>query len=377
MNTIKSTFILLRDAGIAWKDDKATRIAAALAYYTIFSLAPLLMITVIFVGMFFGERAAKNEIAIQLETMVGPDLATFIQSLLVSTAQPTSANLASVVSLGVILFGASGIFLQLQDALNTIWHVEPEEAGILALIKQRIFLFMMAFSLGFVLILSIAANVLVSILVRFLYSSQSFLVEWLEEYGILEWLANEGISVEMLLQIFNVTTYIPLLTYFISFLITAFLFAILFKFLPNIDVSWGDVWGGALFTAVLFGLGTFGLSIYFSRSSVGSVYGVAGSLVTLLAWIYYSGMVFLYGAEVTKLYIERFRRKPKVLLEVTTEPASQTENSESVSFVEPPSTKTSSSIPQPFLTASGVILAVITFISGLIISQILRPSRRN
>ncbi|OQY43160.1 MAG: ribonuclease BN [Anaerolineaceae bacterium 4572_78] len=256
-----------------WIDDKASRIAAALAYYTIFAIAPLLIITISVVGFVFGESAAQNEIATQLEDMIGPEVASVVESAVASTNKPTSGIIATIIGFVTMLLGASGLFGEIQAALNTIWKAEPPEGGgIMLLVKNRLILFGMVFSIGFVLMLSLFA----------------------------------GIAVTAVTEYFDFGAFLQWLNLIISFGLVTLLFAIIYKVLPDVTPAWSDVWIGSAVTSLLFTIGKLLIGLYMGSSNIGSAYGAAGSLIVFLVWIYYSAQVFLLGAEFTYVYAHRY-----------------------------------------------------------------------
>jgi membrane protein len=264
---------LFKETFAAWQADKASRLAAALAYYAVFSLAPLLILAIALTGLIFGDEAAQNQVAEALDDAVGPEVAQVIQGAIANASEPSSGILASIIGLGALLLGASGFFGALQDALNTIWDVTPETGGgIKGLIKNRLLQFLMVLLLGFLLLLSLVASVVVSAVINFL-------------------------------QLGSFLQYINLI---VSFALITLLFALVYKVLPDIEISWRDVWVGAAVTSLLFTIGKLLIGLYLGSSAVGSAYGAAGSLIVLLVWIYYSAQVFLMGAEFTKVYTQQF-----------------------------------------------------------------------
>nr|WP_155707432.1 YihY/virulence factor BrkB family protein [Gloeocapsopsis dulcis] len=261
-----------------WNKDKVARIAAALAYYTIFSLAPLLIIVIAITGSVFGEDAARNEIVAQIEGLVGRDGAEFIQTAIENASQPAEGTFASVISIAVLLFGATGLFAELQDALNTVWEVKPKpEQGLLNVIRNRFLSFAMILGIGFLLLVSL-------VLSAGLAGVVNFFSNWLPFLG----------------------PFLQLLSFIFGFLVTTFLFAAIYKILPDVKITWGDVWIGAIITSFLFSIGRFLLGQYLGNNSFGSIYGAAGSLVVVLAWVFYASQILLLGAEFTQVYARRF-----------------------------------------------------------------------
>ncbi len=266
-------FDLIKETGLAWWRDQASRLAAALAYYALFSIAPLLIILIAIIGLVFGERAAQNEIAHQLAGWVGEDSAMLIQSLVAHINNRTSGITASLVGLVTILYGASGFFNQIQGALNTVWHVPPRPgSGLLNWLRRRLNQFAMVFVVGALLLSSFFADVVLAALSKY--------------FG----LANP----------FNLRSSL------ISLSTITLLFAVIYKVLPDLKIAWRDVVVGAAVTALLFTVGKTLIGLYMGRSGVGSAYGAAGSLVALLVWIYYSAQIFLLGAEFTHVFAQKF-----------------------------------------------------------------------
>ncbi|PSP19984.1 MAG: ribonuclease BN [Cyanobacteria bacterium SW_5_48_44] len=291
---------LLRETITEWQADKASRLAAALAYYTVFSLAPLLIIAVATAGTIFGQEAAKGEIVEQIEGLVGSDSARVIETAISNANQPDVSNIASIISIIVLLFGASGVFTQLQDSLNTVWNVQPKPGrsmkGIIGLVLKRILSFSLVLGIGFLLVVSL----ILSAALLALSNYQSSLLP----------------DLNFLWQIFN---------FVLSFGIVTLLFALMYKFLPDVKIAWSNVWIGAIITSLLFAIGKFLLGFYLGRGSFGSTYGAAASLVVLLAWVYYSAQILFLGAELTLVNARRHGSKivPSNHAEFVTQPAKQ------------------------------------------------------
>lgn len=274
----KTIWVLFKETFSEWSEDKASRLAAALAYYTVFSIAPLLIIAIAVAGLVFGQEAARGQLDNQIQGLVGQQSAELIQTMVESASKPTSGIIATVLAIATILFGASGLFGQLQEALNTIWEVEPKPGrGILGIIKDRFLSFTMVLGIGFLLLVSLVLSALLSAL-------DTYLTDLLP--GSI-----------YLLQILN---------FVISFGVITLLFAMIYKILPDVKIAWSDVWIGAAVTSLLFALGKFLIGLYLGRSSAGSAYGAAGSLVILLLWIYYSAQILLFGAEFTQVYAKKY-----------------------------------------------------------------------
>lgn len=275
---IKVAIELLKETFAEWNKDKVSRIAAALAYYTIFSLAPLLIIVIAIAGSVFGEEAARGEIVAQIQGLVGKDGAEFIQTAIENANRPAQGRFASIISVIVLLFGATGLFAELQDALNTVWEVQPKpERGLLNLVRNRFLSFAMILGVGFLLIVSLILSAGLSATVNFFGSLFPFLSSFLQLAGFI-----------------------------FSFVVTTVLFAAIYKILPDAKITWSDVWIGALITSFLFSIGRFLLGQYLGNNSFGSTYGAAGSLVVVLAWVFYATQILLLGAEFTQVYARRF-----------------------------------------------------------------------
>lgn len=277
---------LLQETFKDWQEDKASRIAAALAYYTVFSISPLLVIAIAIAGAFFGQETAQEQITEQLTTLVGEDGVTPILLALNNMSQPKIRGVASLISIGVLILGASGIFAQLQDALNTVWKVKPQPGqGIIPFIRKRLFSFLMVLVIGFLLILSLIVSAIVSTLNKYRidFLPGSTIILWGDLWGNLNFIASLG-----------------LLT---------FLFGLMFKYVPDVKIAWKDVFVGSVITALLFLFGKFLLGLYLSKGSLGSAYGAAGSLIVFLAWVYYSAQIVLLGAEFTQVYTRMYGSK--------------------------------------------------------------------
>ncbi len=259
-----------------WSDDKATTLAAALAYYTIFSIAPLLIIAVAVAGLVFGQEAAQGEIQQQLQGLVGANGAKLIQDMMVSASKPSEGLIATVVGLAILLFGASGVFAQLQDSMNVIWKAKPPKInGLLDYLRVRFLSFTMVLGVGFLLLVSLVLNAALAAVGA--YASRI-----LPGY-------------EFIWQVVNLA---------VSFGVITLLFAMIYKVLPDMTVTWRDVWLGAAVTSVMFSLGKLAIGLYLGKSGVASTYGAAGSVAILLIWVYYSAQILFLGAEFAHAYSE-------------------------------------------------------------------------
>ncbi|MDJ0677712.1 MAG: YihY/virulence factor BrkB family protein [Calothrix sp. MO_167.B42] len=275
---IKIIFKLIKEAFQEYQADKVSTLAASLAYYTVFSLAPLLIIAIAVAGLIFGEQAARGEIVGQIQGLVGNEGAKVIEMAIENANKPDVSGIASIFSIIVLLFGASGVFVQLQDALNSVWEVTAKpKQGIMGFVRKRILSFSAVLGIGFLLLVSLIISAALSALNHYMNG----LIPGLEIF----W---------------------EILNFAISFGIVTLLFALIYKFLPDVKIHWSDVWTGAIITSLLFGIGKFVLGVYLGRGSLGSTYGAAGSLVVLLAWVYYSAQILLFGAELTEVYSRRF-----------------------------------------------------------------------
>lgn len=266
---------MLKHAVTDWWTDNAPRLGASLAFYTLLSLAPILVIVTAVAGSVYGEEAVRGQLVHQMEDLVGKDGAEAVQGLLANAYRAPPGLMASLVGLAVLLFGATGMFVELQDSLNLIWGVPPRQSGgVWALVKGRLLSFVMIVVIGFLLLLSLVASTALTALSGYLDDVAPPLV-W------------RGIE------------------FLISIGVLTILFAMIYKLLPDVQIAWGDVWIGALLTAVLFTLGKFAIGLYLAYSSMASTYGAAGSLVVLLIWVYYSAQIFFLGAELTEVYANR------------------------------------------------------------------------
>jgi membrane protein len=270
----KAFFRLLRKSFQEWQQDKAPRLGAALAYHAMFSIAPLVVVAIAVAGLVFGDEAARGEIARQLQTAIGKPAAEAVEDLIKHTRQVHAGILASLIGFGTLLFGAAAVFWQLQDALNTIWKVAPRPGRTwLMIVRDRFLSFLLVLGGGFFLLLLLAVSTTLVALSHFFDPELPG--------GLSLWhIVNDIVSV----------------------LTITVLFAMIYKFLPDVKIAWGDVWLGSAFTALLFTFGKFLLSLYLGYTSVTSAFGAAGSLVLILFWIYYSAQIFLFGAEFIRVF---------------------------------------------------------------------------
>ena len=274
-------FRLLKATFDDWMEDNALRLSAALAYYSIFSIAPLLVIAISVAGLVLGDEAVRGQLEYQLHAYIGPQAAAGVQSMVQSASRPSESWTGAIVGFAILLLGASGVFGQLKDALNTIWEVKPKGgAGVWGFLRARLLNFGMVLVIGFLLLTSLLMTTALAALNGYF----------------------EGI--------FGVPPFVGvLLGTAVSFSIVTTLFAFIFKVLPDARIGWRDVWIGAVVTALLFEVGKFGLGFYLGRESTASSFGAAGSVVLLLLWVYYASCILLFGAEFTQVYARETGRE--------------------------------------------------------------------
>ncbi len=284
MNHLRTVYELVRETAVDFGRDKGPLLAAALAYHTIFSLAPLLVIVVAVAGFVLGEQAVAGELVHLIEGAVGREAAVIIQNLISSASQGRTGVWATIFSTALLFLGASNIFGQLKTALNMIWGIaQGPDPGLLALIKTRFMAIFMVMGIGFLLLTAVATNTILTTITRRL--------------------AAQGADVRAAL---------PGINYLITFAVLTLLFAIIYKTLPDARVAWRDALVGGGVTSLLFGVGQFFMGLYLSSSSIGSAYGAASSLVVILFWIYISAQILMFGAEFTKVYANKHGAKLQV-----------------------------------------------------------------
>jgi membrane protein len=272
-------FSLIAAAASGWVEDNALRLSAALAYYSLFSLAPLLIIVIAVAGLMFGEAAARGRVADQMRQLAGDRAAEAVQALVLGTSRKSTSLSATIVGLVILLFGASGAFSELKSALNTIWGVEIKPGrALLTMTRERFISFTMVLGVGFLLLVSLIVSAALAAL---------------------------GASVTNLLALPPFVWQSADLV--VSVAVVTLLFAMIFKVLPNVLLRWSDVWIGAACTAFLFTVGKFLIGFYLGTSSVSSYYGAAGSAIVILIWVYYSACILFFGAEFTKAYVRKYR----------------------------------------------------------------------
>jgi len=280
--TIKGLWEILKNSFHGFSDDRILKLSAALAYYTVFSLGPLLIVIVFLCSFFFGREAIEGTIYGQIQGFVGHDAALQLQQIIKSATIGGKTKIAAIIGIITLVIGATSMFAEMQESINMIWglKVKPKSAWWL-LIKNRLLSFGVIGSLGFLLLVSLGIS------------------------GLIEALSN---------RLRNHFTDVTIILFYIINLIINFgvisiLFAVIFKVLPDAKIKWKDIMAGAIATAVLFMIGKFAISFYISKSNVGSTYGTAGSLVVLLVWIYYSSIILYFGAEFTKAYAIKYGSK--------------------------------------------------------------------
>lgn len=274
---IKGFFSLLAETFRQWDAHRGPKMGAALSFYTVFSLAPLAILVLSLVSLAVERTAARAEIVGQFKNFVGSQGAEMMEMILTKAAPENTGMLGTLIGFVVLLIGASGVFGELQGSLNQIWGVSSKRHPVFILVKERVFSFAMVFVMGFLMLVSFLFSAAIAAAGSYLHARFPGLD------GMWEW----GNSV-------------------ISLLVIALLFALIFRMVPDVSVTWSDVWLGALLTAVLFESGKFVLGFYFGRSAVASSYGAAGSLIIILVWVFYSAQILFFGAEFTRLYALRY-----------------------------------------------------------------------
>lgn len=271
---------LVKDAGLKFWEDKGPRLGAAVAFYTALSLSPLLLVVVAIAGLAFGQEAARGEIVQQIHGVVGKEATVLIEQMITKSFSTSGGIWAGIIALATLVFGASGVFAGLQGSLNAIWQVpgKQQKGGVLVVIRERLLSFSLVCGTAFLLLVSLVFNAVLSAI-------SGRIAGWMMP----EW--------TLLAQVLN---------FVVTLGLTTLLFAMIFKWLPETDLAWSDVWVGAAVTAVLFALGRFLIGLYLGRASVGTAYGAAGAFVVLLVWIYYSTQILLLGAELTFVYARKY-----------------------------------------------------------------------
>jgi membrane protein len=275
--SLKSIWELIKQTASSWSEINAPRLGAALAYYTLLSTAPLLVVCIGIAGLIFGPKAAQDQIAYQLQNVIGAQSSVALQSLLQNADKPAAGIGAASIGFITLLFGASGVFGELRDSLNAVWGARSTSgAGLMGMIKYRFFSFAMVLGIGFLLLVSLVLSAAIAAAGKFFQS----------HLPVPEGMLHLGSSL-------------------ITFITVTILFALLYKVVPDVRIEWRDVIIGAAVTSLLFSIGKFLIGLYLGKASVGSAYGAAGSLVVFIVWVYYSAQIFFMGAEFTHVFAQR------------------------------------------------------------------------
>jgi membrane protein len=282
---------LLKETYNQWSEHNPSQLSAALAFYAVFAIAPLLIIAVALAGLIFGVQATENQIVEAIGGLVGPSLAMAIQTTVKSAGRPQAGLLATLIGVVTLFIGAAGVVMQLKQSLNTIWEVELKlGSGVFPVIAEYLGAFLMVIGIGIFLLLSLAVSATVAALSRLTAPSDAvfgvwinFVTSFLHSVAFWQWV-DLGVSFGML----------------------TLLFALTYKILPSARIAWRDVWIGAAMTSILFTIGKWLIGIYLAHSSVTSAYGAAGSFIVILLWVYYSAQVFFFGAEFTHVHARRY-----------------------------------------------------------------------
>ncbi|MEO9147088.1 MAG: YihY/virulence factor BrkB family protein [Ginsengibacter sp.] len=277
--SLKAIWKILKDSLTGFADDKVMKMSSSLAYYTIFAMAPLLIIIISLSGIFLGQEAAQGKVYEQLVSFIGTNSASQLQEMIKNASLSGKSNVAAIIGIVTLIIGATTVFSEIQDSINTIWGLKPKpKKGWLKFLKNRFLSFSIIIGLGFLLLVSLSISTLID---SFSNSLKAYFPH----------------ATVVLFYIINIV---------ITLVIITAIFATIFKVLPDAKIKWKDVLIGSIFTAILFMLGKFGISFYISKSQVGSTYGAAGSLIILLVWVYYSSIILYFGAEFTKAFAMKF-----------------------------------------------------------------------
>jgi membrane protein len=275
--TSKAVWKLIKDTASSWSEINAPRLGASLAFYTMLSIAPLMIVCIGIAGLAFGKDAAQGQIMAQLSGLIGMEGAQTVQTLVQHASKPSSGIIATTVGVFLLLFGASGVFGELRDSLNTVWGVKPAStSGIMGFLRYRFVSFAMVLGIGFLLLVSLILSAAIA-------AAGTFFGSWLPAS---EWLLH---AANTLFSLASITV----------------LFALTYKLVPDVEIRWRDVWIGAAVTAALFTVGKTLIGLYLAVASVGSAYGAAGSLVVFILWVYYSAQIFFLGAQFTRTFSDR------------------------------------------------------------------------
>lgn len=273
----RAAWLLVNESVMEWINDRASRKGAALAFYTVFSLAPILIVAIAIAGLFFGQEAARGEIFAQMRDLLGADGAQAVQAMIQNASRPGAGIIATIVGIVTLFLGATTALAELKDGLDQIWDV-PEErmSGFWYFVRKRLLSIGLILSLGFLLLVSLVFSAVLTALAK-------------------RWSSSDATST--ILQAAN---------FLIAFALVTLLFAMIYKILPSVRIAWRDVIIGSVVTALLFSIGKFAIGVYLGNSAIASSYGAAGSIVLVLVWVYYSAQIFLLGAEFTKVYAHRY-----------------------------------------------------------------------
>jgi membrane protein len=283
MSKVKEIAYLLKVSSRNWRSHDADRIGAALSYYTLLSLAPLVLLSIALGGLFFGNAATVNHITQQVRDVAGSEAARLVETLATEAAKPSSGTLASILSMITILVGASGVFNELRSALNKMWDIQTQSGGgWRGIIKQRLLSIGIVLAIGFLLIVSLIASAALAAVGKYFTSVLPVPAIILEAVNVL-----------------------------ISFVGIALLFAMVLRYVPDVRVEWRHLWVGAILSAIFFTIGKSLIGLYLGRAAVGSLYGAGGSVVVVTVWTYYSAQIFLFGAEFTWVYSRRGIKEAK------------------------------------------------------------------
>ena len=275
---LKSIWLLLKDSAIAWDNDNIGAQGAALSFFTVFSLPPLLIIMIVLSSFAFGQQAASGHLVSQITDFIGMKGSSFIQSLINNAYKSDSNVLVTIFSVVMLLLGASAVFMQLRNSLNTIWRVQQKPIGtVLAFLRVRLLSFAMTLAIGFLLIVSLIISAVLAAMTNYLSN----------HLGIM-------------------TSLLRLLDFILSIAGITVVFALMFMFIPDAALKWRDVWVGSAVTSLLFSIGKFVIELYLGNGTIDSTFGAASSLVLIMLWAFYSSQIVLFGAEFTRLYAMRF-----------------------------------------------------------------------
>ena len=290
----RALLTILKRALVGWWNDNVPRLGASLSFYTLFAMAPVLVVSIAIAGVAFGAEAVRGEVVTQMRDLVGEEGAQAVQAMLQAASQKRESWIATALGVFTFFIGATGAFLELQTAINGIWRVKPKEGGhwLRELLMQRLISFGLVIGVGFLLLVSLVVSAALAALHRYMGSAFPALGQVWEAANVL-----------------------------VSFGVITLLFAMIYRILPDRQLAWRDVWLGAMVTSGLFSIGKFLIGLYLGTSGLASAYGAAGSVVVLLLWVYYSSQVALLGAEFTRAWVEFEGVRPKPMVHAETDPA--------------------------------------------------------